>query len=205
MTYFLSPALATLRDQIQDRWPHRDRASDGWIGDPSHQARPSDHNPDYAAGGIVRAIDVDEDLVIGMTAVGEAQPLADALVQDLRTRYVIYEGRISYGAHVTGVQRGWLPYSGPNAHRHHIHISVRDVGTHDRDARPWALPGTTRTPTDPEDDDMPFTDKDREMLRELHTGIAPRIDMPWKDDQGKPEKYTLRSALKWIADKVKGH
>lgn len=146
MPYFLSPALAKLRDQVQVRWPHRDRTSDGWIGDTSHAARPSDHNPDWSDGGIVRAIDIDEDLVIGMAVVGEAQPLADALLRDARTRYVIYEGRISYGQHVTGVTHGWRPYSGTNAHRHHIHISVRDVGGHDRDTRAWALSGSDPTP-----------------------------------------------------------
>src|SRR5690606_29069239 len=60
MSYYLAPSLVKLRDLINQNWPNRDKSSDGWIGDPSHQARKSDHNPDYSAGGVVRAIDVDE-------------------------------------------------------------------------------------------------------------------------------------------------
>src|SRR5690606_15073885 len=34
--------------------------------------------------------------------------------------------------------------SGPNAHRHHVHVSVRKVGNHDRDASPWNLAARNR-------------------------------------------------------------
>jgi len=134
MAHFLAPPLAQLRAEINALWPHRDKTSDGWIGDTSHQARPSDHNPDYSAGGIVRAIDIDEDLTIGLAEVGAAMPLVNAILRDPRVRYVIYEGRIWY----VDTQR-WEPYSGPNAHRHHVHVSVRKVGNYDRDASPWNL------------------------------------------------------------------
>ena len=133
MAYFLSPALAQLRAEVNAVWPHRDKTSDGWIGDPSHQARPSDHNPDYSDGGIVRALDIDEDLVTGLAVVGEAMPLVNQIIRDVRTRYVIYEGRIWTR------ENGWRPYSGVNAHRHHIHVSVRKVGNYDRDASPWGI------------------------------------------------------------------
>lgn len=41
-----------------------------------------------------------------------------------------------------------------------------------------------------------------DAVRELRAGTSPKIDMPWKDAKGKPEKYTKRSALKWIADQI---
>jgi hypothetical protein len=52
----LSKAAVQLREQIDDSFPDRERASDGWIGDTRHAARKSDHIPDEQ--GWVRAIDV---------------------------------------------------------------------------------------------------------------------------------------------------
>lgn len=136
--YFLAPALRQLQREVDALWPGRDRASDGWIGDASHQARPSDHNPDWSSGGIVRAYDIDEDLVAGLTAAGEAMPLVAQIIRDARVAYVIYEGRIWQNP--AAMRRGgWLPYTGPNAHRHHVHVSVRRGAAWDRDARPWGL------------------------------------------------------------------
>src|SRR5688572_30610733 len=112
MAYFRAPALDALMAEVKALWPHRDKTSDGWIGDTSHAARPSDHNP-APPTGIVRAQDIDEDLVAGLTATGEAMPLVNAIIRDIRTRYVIYEGRIWTR------ENGWQPYTGPNAHRHH--------------------------------------------------------------------------------------
>ena len=48
-----------LRRQINIRWPKRDRASDGWIGDTAHSNRKIDHNP-YM--NVVYAIDIDENM-----------------------------------------------------------------------------------------------------------------------------------------------
>jgi hypothetical protein len=195
--YFEAPALAQLHRQIQERWPHRDRTSDGWIGDTSHAARPSDHNPDWSDGGIVRARDIDEDLVAGLTAAGEAQFLADALLRDPRTRYVIYEGAWAYGQHVAGVLHGWKPYTGSNAHRHHIHISVRDVAGYDRDTRPWDL-GTTKPTKEEEDDDMAFTDEDREMLRQTHARITKAVVDGPADKPKLQDRLSIAQALRRI-------
>lgn len=59
MSYYLAPSLAVLRAEINARWPGRDKASDGWIGDTAHQSTRSDHNPN--SRGSVNAIDIDED------------------------------------------------------------------------------------------------------------------------------------------------
>lgn len=171
MSYFLAPALAQLRAEVNALWPHRDKTSDGWIGDASHAARPSDHNPDWKAPpparGIVRALDLDEDLTVGLAEVGAAMPLVNAILTDARVRYVIYEGRIWY------VDRPWWhPYTGPNAHRHHVHVSVRAVGSYALDGSSWnlaarlgytpsnpapALPDVPPPPPPPEEnDDMGF-------------------------------------------------
>jgi hypothetical protein len=133
MTYYLAPSLVKLRDQIDSRWPKRDKASDGWIGDASHQATKSDHNPDYANGGIVRAIDVDEDGI-------DTAVVLEAVLHDPRVSYVIYEGRIWGGTR-------WRPYTGLNAHEKHIHISLKHTKAAEQ-GHAWtlALPTVTVKP-----------------------------------------------------------
>ena len=68
-----------LRRQVNYRFPRRDRASDGWIGDRDHSNRKSDHNP-YM--GVVYAIDLDENMgKVGKWRNGKtAQRLADQLI-----------------------------------------------------------------------------------------------------------------------------
>ena len=128
MSYFLAPSLVSLRDQINARWPNRDKGSDGWIGDPSHQARPSDHNPDYGDGGIVRAIDVDKDGI-------SVTELLKAVIGHARVAYVIWNWRI--WTH----KDGWQPYAGPNGHTAHVHISIRHTSAAAASGS-WALGGT---------------------------------------------------------------
>ena len=126
MSYYLAPSLVTLRSLINSNWPNRDKSSDGWIGDPSHQARKSDHNPDYADGGVVRAIDVDEDGI-------DVQAVINAVIYDPAVSYVIYEGRIWGGSR-------WRAYTGANKHDKHMHISIKHTKTAERD-KVWNLKG----------------------------------------------------------------
>lgn len=132
MAWFLSPALVRLRAEINTLWPHRDRASDGSIGDASHSARRSDHNPDYQAGGIVRAIDVDEDGIPAWDVVAR-------VIADPRTAYVIYEGRIWENPAAFPGRGYWRTYSGPNPHSQHFHVSVRRGTRWDSNDSPWGL------------------------------------------------------------------
>lgn len=113
MSYYLAPSLVDLRNEINAAYPDRDKASDGWIGDPSHQARVSDHNPDYADGGVVRAIDVDKDGI-------DVNKLISVLKGDSRVNYFIFNGKI-YGASKFAART----YKGSNKHTKHIHISIK--------------------------------------------------------------------------------
>ncbi|PFG19883.1 peptidoglycan DD-metalloendopeptidase family protein [Serinibacter salmoneus] len=146
---FLSPALAVLRDQLNATYPGRDRSADGWIGDAAHASRVSDHNPDPEAGGIVRALDVDEDLH-GPSSVDQAgtlAALAAALIEDPRTRYVIYESRIWANPAVYPSSGGrWRPYTGSNPHTRHLHLSVRHGRVWDHDATPWQIGARMHSP-----------------------------------------------------------
>jgi hypothetical protein len=123
MSYFLAPALVTLRDEVNRQFPNRSKRSDGWIGDASHQARRSDHNPCwYCTGrmyGIVRALDID---------VNDGNPtrnlrveLIKALVGDSRVWYVISNGVIYSRTHNFQPRK----YTGSNPHFTHVHVSLR--------------------------------------------------------------------------------
>ena len=123
----LCKAGVQLREQIDDAFPDRDRASDGWIGDTKHAARKSDHNP--TVEGIVRAIDIDADLRAHKP---EAFDLADQLRllarSDKRISYIIFNGKIaSYKRNYK-----WRKYTGINPHKTHIHISSTPKGDEDR-------------------------------------------------------------------------
>jgi hypothetical protein len=121
--FFLAPALVKLRDEVNVRFPNRDKASDGWIGDPSHAARKSDHNPCWDCSGryegIVRALDIDIS-PDGRPNVDLRRRLLKNTVGDHRVWYVISNGIIYSRTH------GWTPlrYTGENGHFQHVHISL---------------------------------------------------------------------------------
>lgn len=132
MTWYLSRALVTLRGEIEAAWPGRSKISDGSIGDAAHASRPSDHNPDPSGPdkGEVRAIDVTQ--WDPGTPENPRDDVAEAVAEQLRASrdprilYVIWRGRMfsSYPTSSTPAWT-WRPYTGPNGHFHHVHISVR--------------------------------------------------------------------------------
>lgn len=132
---YLAPTLARFRAELNVAAPNRDRTSDGWIGDTSHQARPSDHNPDPPVIGVVRAYDADIDGIRHLNVV-------DRAIRHPATNYVIHAGRIWQRAY------GFVPraYSGVNPHVGHVHISIRRG--YENNTTPW-LTGSTTTVTNP--------------------------------------------------------
>lgn len=141
MSYYLSKAGERLRAQIAAAYPDKDTASDGWIGDSSHQAsQTSDHNPDWSAGGVVRAIDVDSNLE-GGASIAEGQVLADAIIRaaregDKRLSYVIFNRKIASGTYAATFWT-WRPYTGSDPHTNHLHVSFTPAG--DKDGSPFDL------------------------------------------------------------------
>jgi hypothetical protein len=135
----LSKAAETLRAQINERYPGRDKTSDGWLGDSAHASRPSDHNP-AKPDGVVRAIDVDRDLS------GRAKPdvmpyLADQIRLCAKNKhdggrlsYIIFDGKIASSKK----SWAWRTYDGINKHNHHCHISFTPKG--DKDGKKFAIP-----------------------------------------------------------------
>ena len=130
MAYYMARSLGTLLQQVNTKFPNRSKASDGWIGDTSHSARKSDHNPD--ASGCVCALDITHDPASGM----DSYLLAEALrtSADHRISYIISNGRISNPRIDRG---GWRTYHGADKHNHHVHISV--IREHADETSPWNL------------------------------------------------------------------
>ena len=126
-------SLVTLGRQLSDVWP-QSGPTDGTLGDRSHAARKSDHNPNSA--NIVTAIDVDE------VVEDRGQQLVDVLVasRDPRIKYIIHEGRIWRSYPKPGIP-AWTPgpYTGSNAHLGHVHLSVSTLAALYDDPRRWQL------------------------------------------------------------------
>lgn len=142
MSWRLAKALVTLRAQVDAAHPGRAKFNDGSIGDTSHQARKSDHNPN--SHDVVQAIDISHDPAHGF----DSYDFADMLRQkrDNRIKYVISHGRI-FSSLVNAWE--WRPYTGADSHSHHVHISVSDDPQLYDDATPWDIDATTAVaPTD---------------------------------------------------------
>ena len=132
MAWFVVPNLNELLDQLNVRFPARDKSSDGSIGDTSHQASSSSHNPDRSgnpeyrdgdAADEVRARDFDADLrdPLGVTA--------EMVVQHIVT--MARAGRLPHLRYVIFNKRIWTKssgfktqaYTGKNPHDKHFHVN----------------------------------------------------------------------------------
>lgn len=156
----LVPSLAALRSEFDCAYPGRSTASDGWIGDTSHQGSNSDHNPDDTPGlstpgsdadhvPEVHAIDVTANLTpYSDSSSGKPDPDMEREIQGIiarcragketRLQNVIYFDRI------WSRSSGWVqkPYSGANNHRKHAHLSSTYETKHESDTSPWGIEGT---------------------------------------------------------------
>src|SRR5215467_13984012 len=113
-------ALVTLYAQVNQQAPPagRDTTDDAFIGDTSHAARASDHNPNDR--GVVCALDITHSPRPG----GFNADNFFVLLQrnrDMRLKYFIHNRLI-----VSSTNNPWVarPYHGSNPHTEHIHISV---------------------------------------------------------------------------------
>lgn len=148
MSWTAAPSLLRLRDEVNKKYPKRDKASDGIIGDPAHSARVSDHNPcDYCTGkqhDVVHAMDVDSN-----GAPGVRTPLVEdvlrATIGDDRVWYVIWNGKIYSRTY------GWAPrvYTGANRHDHHVHVSLRYTDAAVTSTGSWLQAPPAKVPTLP--------------------------------------------------------
>lgn len=141
MNWRVAKSLEVLRDQVNVAHPHRDKSSDGTIGDESHQTRDSDHNAwvrDGSGGpNVVSALDLTHDPAHGF----DSYAFADMLLRkkDGRIKYVISNRRIASGTEQEHPAWVWRHYTGPSPHDHHVHISVKADKAHYDDTHPWDI------------------------------------------------------------------
>jgi hypothetical protein len=126
MAWYLAPSLAVLRAEVNARWPRRDMASDGTVGDAAHQATRSDHNPNSREA--VDAWDMDKDGV-------DVDEVIGAFQKHPSSHYWIWQRQIA------SADDGWRrrPYTGDNPHTMHVHFSIRQSAAAEQDRRPWGL------------------------------------------------------------------
>lgn len=113
MAWRVAHSLQTLQGELNDAYP--DRTLPDWdIGDASHQASASDHNPNPQ--GVVCAIDIRDGGI-------DLREVANHLkvFNHKAVKFVIYSGEIWSKARNN---EGWRNYFGSNPHNDHIHVSV---------------------------------------------------------------------------------
>jgi hypothetical protein len=107
------------------RWPRRNRASDGIMGDAAHQKRKSDHNDG-------NAFDLTHDPAHGV----DCNDLSRRALFDPRVTQVIWNRQTCF-RHLASA--GWQPYKGSNPHVSHMHVSIRATMRNDLSIWPWTL------------------------------------------------------------------
>ena len=133
MSWRPAKSLLTLRAQIDELAPNRNKASDGLVGDAAHASRTSDHNPWVTDGamGVVTALDITHDPANGV----DAGKLAEILRAsgDRRIKYIISNKRIANPG------QPWRAYTGANPHTLHFHVSVKSTKADYDSEAPWKI------------------------------------------------------------------
>ena len=124
MAWHLAPSLVNFRNEVNKKWPRRPKGSDGTIGDTSHSARASDHNPNSRRS--VNAID------ITYPGVDPKQIIA-AVKKHPSANYVIFNRQIWSRSH------NWVarPYTGASPHTEHLHISILQTSAAEQNQTKW--------------------------------------------------------------------
>lgn len=211
-TWFLAPSLDKLFDEVNDAYPGRSKASDGSIGDAAHSSRESEHNPHTKDDtdvpvGAVTAID------ITATDAKLRDHLLDKLIGASRVWYVINRGFIYSRTH------NWekRPYSGPNPHTNHIHVSLVQTKAAVNSKASWGIAAAAPAPKpDPKPETpkptlkalpvLSYGDKDKTLvpfLKRFFWAKPPNQDEVFgTGTRTKVRNYQLKNGL--VADGVVG-
>lgn len=151
-----APACKKALTDATLRWPDRNRASDGIMGDSAHSKRKSDHN-------LGNAVDLTHDPLHGV----DCFQLRLRVIGDPRVTYVIFNGQI----YKTRLGK-WETYRGPNPHRHHMHVSIKPESRDDLSPWPWSPTTAPEHPTLRRGDKG---DAVEELQDKLNLYVLPRI------------------------------
>src|SRR5262245_43549394 len=122
-----APACKKALADATARWPKRNKASDGIMGDEAHKKTKSDHNDG-------NAFDLTHDPVNGV----DCNALSLQVIKDARVTYVIWNRQIYNRAQAS---KGWQKYTGSNPHTKHMHVSIKAASRNDLSAWPWSPAG----------------------------------------------------------------
>lgn len=142
MKWRVARSLIVLRNQVNAKFPNRNKDWDGTIGDANHASRNSDHNP-WVDDGVVTAIDITHDPRDGVDSYEMAEELRQS--RDPRIKYIISNRKI---ASSTVQPWKWRKYTGSNPHDHHVHISVNSQKRYYDDDAPWEIPMLGAVPSE---------------------------------------------------------
>jgi len=149
MSWYVGSSLDQLLNEINASAPNRNKASDGSIGDASHSASTSDHNP-CDCHNAVCARDYTHDPGGGFDSYAFAHWLADRTKgPEARVKYIISNGQIASGQGQSYPAGQWRPYTGSNKHDHHVHVSVRHGSEYFDNAGGWSWSGGAPGPDNP--------------------------------------------------------
>ena len=141
MKWRVANSLIALRNQVNAKFPNRNKDWDGTIGDANHSSRTSDHNPN--SDGVVCAMDITHDPRHGVDSYQMAEELRSS--RDPRIKYIISNRKI---ASSTTSPWKWRKYTGSNPHDHHVHVSVNGQRRSYDDTAPWEIPMLGKVPSE---------------------------------------------------------
>jgi len=144
--WFIAPSLNVLLKEINGRWPNRLKASDGGLGNASHAARKSDHNPDWDAPGRLQGVVRARDYTVVDVDTGAIQSdpelVLKYVLKDKRVNYVIWN-KVIYSRSAGFKPRSYARVNPlgflSNPHTHHIHVSILPTEDAAFDESPWGL------------------------------------------------------------------
>jgi len=168
--WLVVPALNALLAELNDVAPDRDKSSDGSIGDTSHSARPSGHNPDETGSpedtdsdsiNEVRARDFDKDLNRPGLSM---EMVAQYLVAECRAGRITWIKYLIFNKRIWRAATGWVTqvYTGSNPHDHHMHVSCKSDTTSENTTRKVGLASLLE-----EDEFMAFIENRSQFQTEL--------------------------------------